>query len=148
MSRARGAAVLACALAAGTAGAAEVGARVVDELRLRPRVRVIVALREPTAPATDLTLRNAEVEAIQGNVLEGLRPGDFLLTHRWQSLTPNGNAQFVAVNRAPAAAAEPAVRAVTWTDGVNPQLGSFDGETFTPSADAPAAGPRCRSGWG
>lgn len=86
MSRWRGAAVVACALAAGSASAAEVGARVVDELRLRPRVRVIVALREPTAPATDLTLRNAEVQAIQGNVLEGLRPGDFLLTHRWQSL--------------------------------------------------------------
>ncbi len=86
MSRWREAAVLACVLAAGSARAAEVGARVVDELRLRPRVRVIVALREPTAPATDLTLRNAEVEAIQGNVLEGLRPGDFLLTHRWQSL--------------------------------------------------------------
>jgi subtilisin family serine protease len=86
MSSWRGAAVVACALAAGRAQAAEVGARVVDELRLRPRVRVIVALREPTAPATDLTLRNAEVGAIQGNVLEGLRPGDFLLTHRWQSL--------------------------------------------------------------
>jgi len=86
MSRGRGAAVLLCVLTAGRARAAEVGARVVDELRLRPRVRVIVALREPTAPATDLTLRNAEVEAIQGNVLEGLRPGDFLLTHRWQSL--------------------------------------------------------------
>ncbi len=78
--------MVACILAAGSARAAEVGARVVDELRLRPRVRVIVALREPTAPATDLTLRNAEVEAIQGNVLEGMRPGDFLLTHRWQSL--------------------------------------------------------------
>jgi len=86
VSRWRGAAVVACVLAARRAPAAEVGARVVDELRLRPRVRVIVALREPTAPVTDLTLRNAEVEAIQGNVLEGLRPGDFLLTHRWQSL--------------------------------------------------------------
>lgn len=74
------------ALAAGGAQAADVGARVVDELRARPRVRVIVALKEPTAPATNLTLRNAEVEAVQGNVLEGLRPGDFLLTHRWQSL--------------------------------------------------------------
>jgi subtilisin family serine protease len=86
MSRWRRAAVVACVLTAGSAAAAEVGTRVVDELHLRPRVRVIVALREPTAPVTDLTLRNAEVEAIQGNVLEGLRPGDFLLTHRWQSL--------------------------------------------------------------
>lgn len=58
--------------------------------------------------------------------------------NRWQSLTPTGSAAFVVVNPAAAAAAESPVRALTWTDGVNPQLGSFDGETFTPSADAPA----------
>jgi subtilisin family serine protease len=69
------------------AQAAEVHARVLDLLRERPRVRVIVALKEPSAPATDLTLRNAEVEAIQGNVLEGLGSGEFVLTHRWQSLS-------------------------------------------------------------
>lgn len=57
---------------------------------------------------------------------------------RWQSLTPIGNAAFVAVNPAAATAAEAPVRSVIWTDGVNPQLGSFDGDTFTPSADAPA----------
>jgi len=56
----------------------------------------------------------------------------------WHSLTPIGNAAFVAVNPAAAATAETPVRAATWTDGVNPQLGGFDGETFTPSADAPA----------
>jgi hypothetical protein len=61
-----------------------------------------------------------------------VRSGNF-----WQSLTPNGAAEFVAANPAAAATAEPAVRAVTWTDGVNPQLGSFDGQTFTPSNDAP-----------
>jgi subtilisin family serine protease len=86
MSRWTAIALVASTMAAGRAQAAEVGARVLDELRARPRVRVIVALREPTAPATDLTLRNAEVHAIQGNVLEGLRPADFTLTHRWQSL--------------------------------------------------------------
>ena len=57
----------------------------------------------------------------------------------WQSLTPNGAAQFITANPPAAATAEAAVRAMTWTDGVNPQLGSFDGDAFTASADAPAA---------
>ena len=58
---------------------------------------------------------------------------------RWQSLTPIGSAGFVVVNPAATAIAEPAVSTMTWTDGVHQQLGSFDGDTFTPSADAPAA---------
>jgi subtilisin family serine protease len=78
--------VLAGLLAAPSARAASVGSKVLEELRERGRVRVIVALREPSAPVTDLTLRNAENHAIQGNVLEGLRPRDFTLTHRWESL--------------------------------------------------------------
>ncbi|HUG54334.1 MAG TPA: S8 family serine peptidase [Vicinamibacteria bacterium] len=73
--------------AADLAGAAVVGRSVLDALREGPRVRVIVSLREPAAPATDLTLRNAEVDAVQGNVLEGLPARDFVLTHRWQSLS-------------------------------------------------------------
>ena len=68
--------VVACALLARGAAAAEVGSKVVDALRARPRVRVVVALRDSTAPAYDLTLRNAEVGAVQGNVLEGLRPDE------------------------------------------------------------------------
>lgn len=59
--------------------------------------------------------------------------------NRWQSLTPNGNATFVAVDPTAAATAQTPVHAVTWTDGVTAQLGGFDGDTFTPSADAPAA---------
>ena len=86
MSKWAAIAVVAATAAAGSAQAADVGARVLEELRERPRVRVIVALREPSAPVTDLTLRNAEVAAVQGNVLEGLDPADFTLTHRWQSL--------------------------------------------------------------
>jgi subtilisin family serine protease len=86
MDRTTAAAVMACALCGPMAGAADVGSRVLDELRAGPRVRVIVALREPTAPATDLTLRNAEVGAVQANVLEGLSADDFTLTHRWQSI--------------------------------------------------------------
>ena len=57
---------------------------------------------------------------------------------RWQSLTPVGSAGFVVVNPDGAAAVETAVLAATWTDGVNPELGSFDGTSFTVSADAPA----------
>src|SRR5713101_5735356 len=79
-------ALVPCTLCASAASAADVGSRVFEELRARPRVRVIVALREPTAPATNLTLRNAEVGAVQGNVLEGLSRDDFTLTHRWQSI--------------------------------------------------------------
>ena len=57
---------------------------------------------------------------------------------RWQALTPNGSALFTAENPAPVATAEAAVHALTWTDGVNAQLGTFDGATFTVAADAPA----------
>src|SRR5947208_1015836 len=38
----------------------------------------------PPSPAT--TARSAEVGAVQGNVLEGLRPEEFTLTHRWRSI--------------------------------------------------------------
>ena len=59
--------------------------------------------------------------------------------NRWQSLTPSGTGGFVTNDPPASATAEPPVHALTWTDGVNPQLGSFDGTTFTPSEDAPAA---------
>jgi hypothetical protein len=58
---------------------------------------------------------------------------------RWQSLTPSGTAGFVTNDPPASATDEPPVRAVAWTDGVNPQLGSFDGDAFLPSEDAPAA---------
>ena len=86
MSRWPVAAFVACALAAGRVQAADVGANVVEALRERPRVRVIVALREPTAPVSNLSLRNGEVRAAQGRVLDRLTASDFVLTHRWESL--------------------------------------------------------------
>ena len=58
---------------------------------------------------------------------------------RWQSLTPSGTAGFVTNDPPASATGEPQVHAVTWTDGVIPQLGSFDGSVFSPSEDAPAA---------
>jgi subtilisin family serine protease len=86
MSRWPVAGLVACALAAGSAHAADVGANVVEALRLRPRVRVIVALREPTVPVARLSLRNEEVHGVQGRVLDRLHASDFVLTHRWESL--------------------------------------------------------------
>ena len=59
--------------------------------------------------------------------------------NRWQSLTPSDPGGFVTDNPPAAATDQPPVLAMTWTDGVNPQLGSFDGNAFTPSGDAPAA---------
>jgi hypothetical protein len=56
----------------------------------------------------------------------------------WQALTPGRDTAFVALDPAPAAAAETPVLALAWTDGVQPELGAFDGETFTPSGDVPA----------
>jgi subtilisin family serine protease len=86
MSRWPVAALVTCALAGGSARAADVGANVVEALRERPRVRVIVALREPTAPVSNLSLRNEEVHGVQGRVLDRLQANDFVLTHRWESL--------------------------------------------------------------
>ena len=86
MSRWPVAAIVACALAGGSVQAADVGANVVEALRERPRVRVIVALREPTTSVANLSLRNEEVHGVQGRVLDRLQPSDFVLTHRWASL--------------------------------------------------------------
>jgi subtilisin family serine protease len=79
-------AIAVCALAGGSVQAADVGANVVEALRERPRVRVIVALREPTTSVANLSLRNEEVHGVQGRVLDRLPPRDFVLTHRWESL--------------------------------------------------------------
>jgi subtilisin family serine protease len=86
MSRWPVAAFVACALAGGNVQAADVGANVVEALRERPRVRVIVALREPTTSVANLSLRNEEVHGVQGRVLDRLEANDFILTHRWESL--------------------------------------------------------------
>jgi subtilisin family serine protease len=66
---------------------AKVGAAVWNELLTAPRVRVIVALREPTTPVQALAERMAEVEAVQANVLERLAAADFRLTHRWDTIS-------------------------------------------------------------
>ncbi len=65
-------------------------------------------------------------------------------TNRWQSLTSVGRAAFVTVDVTAAATSEAPIRSVVWTDGVHPQLGVFDGETFTPSDDDDAAPVRVR----
>jgi subtilisin family serine protease len=83
-------AALAGVHAAGSASAAsssaKIGSAVWTVLRQSPRVHVVVALREPAAPASDLTLRMAEIEALQGNVLERLRD-ELRVTHRWDAIS-------------------------------------------------------------
>jgi subtilisin family serine protease len=84
-----GAGALLAGLAHGSSGAppsSKVGAAVWSDLRLAPRVRVIVALREPLTPIQALAERMAEVEALQANVLERLAAADFRLTHRWDTI--------------------------------------------------------------
>ena len=68
------------------ARAQSVGAQVLEALRSQPRVRVVIALREPETPATSATLRAGEVVAIRDGVLSRLRADDFRLTQQWTML--------------------------------------------------------------
>jgi subtilisin family serine protease len=65
----------------------EPGAALREALRSRPRVRVVVALREPRTPVARLSGRIAEIQSTQAGVLAGLEPDDFRLTHRWASIS-------------------------------------------------------------
>ena len=65
----------------------EPGAALREALRSRPRVRVVVALREPRTPVARLSGRIAEIQSTQAGVLAGLEPDDFKLTHRWASIS-------------------------------------------------------------
>ena len=60
--------------------AQSVGAQVLEALRSQPRVRVVIALREPETPATSASLRAGEVSSIRDGVLSRLRSDDFILT--------------------------------------------------------------------
>lgn len=90
-SRSRAVLVAVVALAAapdrGRAASDVVGAKVYRQLQARARVSVIVALREPEGPASDLTLRAAQIEAMQRDVLADLRQRDFALTHAWSGIS-------------------------------------------------------------
>ena len=70
-----------------TPPARKVGAAVLSALEVTPRVRVLVALREPTTSVSALTERMAEVEATQAGVLERLAAADFRLTNRWETIS-------------------------------------------------------------
>jgi subtilisin family serine protease len=85
--RALVAAVAVVTSAGASAFAASASPDVLRELRDRGRVRVIVALREPEGTLRDLALHNTQVAATQENVLGGLRPHEFRLTHRWASIS-------------------------------------------------------------
>jgi subtilisin family serine protease len=99
---------VACALlaTASHAAGAEVGGQVWALLREQPRVRVIVALREPSG-TLDVALRGALVRAMQDNVMDGLAPRDFFVTHRYESIAALGGE--VSVSGLTKLAADPLV---------------------------------------
>lgn len=74
------------ALAAPGLEAGQLGARALSEAAEMGKVRVIVALREPSVPLGDLGRHNEAVRRTQASVLGSLGPGEFLLTHRWESI--------------------------------------------------------------
>src|SRR5687767_15397774 len=76
-------------LSGSTSYGAQVGAQVVALLKEQPRVRVIVALHEPSG-TTDPFLRLARVSALQNTVLDGLGPQDFVVTHRYEAIAALG----------------------------------------------------------
>jgi len=67
----------------GQASGARVGPGVREALLEAPRVRVVVAFREPEAPASQLALRMGQIHDLRTAILRDLRPGDFEATHRW-----------------------------------------------------------------
>lgn len=94
---------LACALlllglsrASAEPGRDVVGAAVRRALTVAPRVRVIVALREPEASLRSLTARAGAIAAVQDDVLRRLAPDDFSVTQRWQAI--GGLAGLVSAN--------------------------------------------------
>jgi subtilisin family serine protease len=72
--------------AAAPAPAQTLGTGVVELLARQPRARVVVALRPPSAPATDLMRLMLEVADQREAVLSRLEPEDFRLTHQFASL--------------------------------------------------------------
>lgn len=67
--------------------AAKIASEVYAALDAGQRVRVIVALREPTAVATATAERRAAVDGVQRSVLSELTPEEFHLTDRWELLS-------------------------------------------------------------
>lgn len=78
---------VACLVLAATARAQTAGPEVYDGLRVSPRVRVVVALREPRVPATSMTLRAGAVATIQEGVLSRLSEDEFRLTHQFVAVS-------------------------------------------------------------
>jgi hypothetical protein len=62
----------------------------------------------------------------------------------WQRLIPGDAAGFRDVDPLALAQTQPAVTSIVWTDAAVALLGSFDGESFTPDADAVPAALRTR----
>jgi len=72
---------------AAPAQAQEAGADLYRALEQAPRARVIVALRRPGEPLTELTSRRGAIAAVRARVLSQLGAADFAPTHQWEAVS-------------------------------------------------------------
>ena len=93
----------------GTPGA-QAGAAVRDALDRAGWVRVVVSLREPSAPFSDLTARRTEIADTRRAVLARLGPDEFRLEAQWD--TASAVAGLVSAPGVEALLADPEVRRV------------------------------------
>lgn len=63
------------------------GPDVYEALKANAKARVIVALREPKATASNLTAMNSEINHLQKRVLSQLTAADLQITHQWTSVS-------------------------------------------------------------
>jgi subtilisin family serine protease len=87
LSLAAVAALLAASGREPVARTADAGSDLNAALQQRPRVNVIIKLREPTTPVSSLSRRIEEIHATQEGVLSGLEPDDFRPTYRWDAIS-------------------------------------------------------------
>lgn len=72
---------------AATAPAEKISPGVYQALAIERKVRVVIALREPNAPPTDLPGRMAEIEGTRGRVLAKHGADDLVPTEQWETLS-------------------------------------------------------------
>jgi subtilisin family serine protease len=73
--------------AAATAPAEKISPEVYQALATKPKVRVVIVLKEPVAPPTDLSGRMAEIKGTRDGVLSKHGADDLVPTDQWETLS-------------------------------------------------------------